>query len=199
MVNQDALRYASLRLGVQTVIDRLAKDPLIGRRINLLTDVEPVPGHAGLLRLNFLPPLRQNKPFEIRFATKIHLRLGRKLVLTGETAAIDGFCLDDGQAIQLKCIRNDNPNLPPGNVVDAVKDARQNAHNQGVGWRDIWVFVESPRTLNVIRQRWSQTGTEPMLSTFDVSDGTISKVMIYASDGDAELPLRLPSVPARLP
>lgn len=199
MTSQEALRHASSQPSVQAIIDRLAKDPFIRRRINLLADLEPVPGHLGLLRLNFLPAAKQNKPFEVALAHKISRKLGKTLVLTGETAAIDAFCLEDGQAIQLKCIQNDNPNLPPGNVVDAVKDARQNAYNQRVGWRGIWVYVESPRSLDVIRRRWSQTGTQPMLSALDVNDGTISKVTVYAADGEGELPLQLPSVPARWP
>src|SRR5579864_5165983 len=191
MVTPDVLRRANSQPAVQAIIARLAKDSLIRRAINLLSDLEPVPGQPTLLRLTFLPPNRQNKPHEISLAARVSRTLNKVLVMTGETTAIDAFCLADGQPIQLKCIQKDNPHLPPGNVVDAAKDARQSAHDQGVGWKGIWVYIESPRNVAVIRQRWSQKGTQPELTANDL-DGTISKVIVYASDGEVELPLVLP-------
>src|SRR5215469_3976825 len=60
MVTVEILRRATAHAGIKAVLNRLAKDALINRQIDLTTDTGNVPGQPNLLRLNFLPENRQN-------------------------------------------------------------------------------------------------------------------------------------------
>jgi hypothetical protein len=121
---------------------------------------------------------------EVRLADDVATSTGRTVVLTREsnTAGIDGFFLETGTPIQLKTVTSDNIDKVITRVNDAYKDARK------ANWDGVEVYVEARQfTAEQIRTRWTATNRRPARA--DLSDGTITKVVIYTSDEVVALPL----------
>jgi hypothetical protein len=147
-----------------------------------LRSLEPAP-NATTSRV--LRPPRGKAPIgEVRLADDVARATGRTVVLTraSHTAGIDGFFLETGTPIQLKTVTSNSVDKVITRINDAYTKAR------AANWDGVDVYIEARQfTAEQIRTRWTATNRTPARA--DLSDGTITKVVIYTLDGVVELPL----------
>jgi hypothetical protein len=149
-----------------------------------LRSLEPAPNSTTG---RVLRPLGGKAPSgEVSLADDVATSTGCTVVLTREsnTAGIDGFFLETGTPVQLKTLTSDNISK----VIKHVKKAYEKA--QKANWYGVGVYVNvkaTKFTAAQIRMRWTAPDLEPVRA--DLSDGTITKVVIYTSDEVVELPL----------